>query len=113
MGEPDSTVYQDELKKILLTWVFSFACSNCMLNDTNPPSSYKYISKLEKGNKNDGTYSRPPTLWCGCDEMLYPLKSRHLYDLFISLYDIDENDYIMIKSPGMEEEESSKNPYDL
>ena len=113
MSEPDSSVYQDELKQILLVWAFSFACSNCMLDGNSTSIEYKYISKLEKGNKKDGTYSKPPTLWCGCHEMLYPLKSRHLYDLFISLYDVDEKGFIMIKSPSMGERETEENPYDL
>lgn len=99
----DNSVYQGELKIILLTWVFNFPCNYCQ-NENKVVSTYKYVTAMKQGEKLKGTYTIPPIIWCSCNEMLYVINSKGLYDLMLSLFPIDKNGHLILKSPNYDEE---------
>ena len=98
-------IYEEELKQILRVWVFGFTCANCTINESH--SSFNYITPETKGDHDAGIYPSPPTLWCGCNESLYNIKSHGLYELFESLYGKNKHDNIIIKSYDDEETPST------
>ena len=97
------SIYELELIEILKVWVFNFLCPNCMKEDS--PALYRYISPVVDADDNEGIYASSPTIWCGCNEMLYSIKSHGLYDLLDSLFerDPDTKKYIIISIEVIQE----------
>lgn len=113
----DRTTYEIELQELIKVWVFNFSCGNCIQKaEFEDPSDFRYISPFMKESEEEGTYANPPTLWCGCNEMLYAIQSHGLYDLLDSLFDrgtIDKK-LIIIRANDVlpkekEEEEEDEN----
>lgn len=111
MTEQVLETYENELRAILQTWVFSFPCSNCMITELS--STFKFISKEYKGNDSLGIFPEPPMVVCGCNENLYSIKSHGLYDLFETLYNKDANGLILVRSRIEAPTEEEEPGYDL
>lgn len=92
----NTNVYEEELKQMLLVWVFNFTCATCIMAENS--SEFKYITPEIESDHDLGVFSSPPIIWCGCNESLYNIKSHGLYELFESLYEKNEQGNILIQS---------------
>lgn len=101
------SIYELELIEIMKVWAFNFLCANCSTGEREP-AWFRYVSPMISEDAKEGTYSNSPTIWCGCNEMLYSVQSHGLYDLLDDLFPRDDSKkYIMIKlrEPTVEEEQ--------
>lgn len=101
--------YQQELRTILKTWVFSFNCASCIITE-KIANLRIVVSPYESKEGND--YNQPPSIVCECDEILYNFLSKDLYDLFLSLYDTTNNNIYISRNNFVSQEETEES-FDL
>lgn len=117
----NTSVYEYELQEILKIWIFNLFCSNCSLRDVEEGTdtsyvNYRFVTELIDANDEEGIYSNPPNIICGCNENLYAIKSHALYDLLDSLFDRAQNKkdiMIMFKEPKISKDEEETFSYEI
>lgn len=104
-------IYQNELRQILKTWVFSFDCVYCL--KTSRISNTRIIVPLQEMKEEENAYDQPPAVVCDCEEILYNLASKDLFDLFESLFQSRNNNIYIPRSETPVADQPMGNDFEL
>ena len=91
--EEQYDTYKEELTSILTVWAFNFVCSSCTVERKTVE---KLFVRPEIQPTASSDYTLPPMLVCQCENILYVIRSKGLYNLLSSIFKHIEDGYILI-----------------